>query len=284
MAEGQEKRAPHKPLLLLTVIELAEEGALTDGWLHLSPELIYRFQSYWKVVVNRWTRRPDLRLPFHHLKSDGVWSPFTAEGKPSAHRSLTASVELRPSFLAALANDDFRRRARATLIHTYFMQVEQVALCELVGLQQEVSTAEAEVVMAAAVDQAKALARDARFRIKVVSAYDFTCALTGYRLTTLTGATIVDAAHIHQHAKSRNDDPTNGLALCKNAHWMFDEGLWTLTDELRVRVSAHSFVEAGPEAQRLRHYEGRSLIFPPNTTLRPDLQFVRWHRENCFEG
>src|SRR6266540_2520352 len=30
-------------------------------------------------------------------------------------------------------------------------------------------------------------------------------------------------------ADSRNNDPCNGIALCKNAHWLFDQGLWTIS-------------------------------------------------------
>jgi hypothetical protein len=39
---------------------------------------------------------------------------------------------------------------------------------------------------------------------------------------------------IESWAESENDEIQNGLALCKNALWMFDEGLWScrLTAEL----------------------------------------------------
>jgi hypothetical protein len=56
--------------------------------------------------------------------------------------------------------------------------------------------------------------------------YRFTCALTGYFLNT-TKENMVEAAHIHQHADSGNDDPRNGLALTPDAHWLFDRDLWT---------------------------------------------------------
>lgn len=71
----------------------------------------------------------------------------------------------------------------------------------------------------------------------MVTAYNYTCALTGYRLVTLTSGTIVDACHIHQFAHSRNNDPTNGIALCKNAHWLFDNGLWSLSDDYILNTS-----------------------------------------------
>lgn len=35
--------APHKPLLLLTTIDMIEEGSITDPWIAYSPEMFYRF-------------------------------------------------------------------------------------------------------------------------------------------------------------------------------------------------------------------------------------------------
>src|SRR6516164_6757639 len=94
-------------------------------------------------------------------------------------------------------------------------------------------------------EEAQKQGREARFRLNIVAAYNYTCALTRYRLTTITGASIVDAAHIHQFADSRNNDLRNGLALTKNAHWLFDNGLWTLGDDYRVIVAHGNFAEAG---------------------------------------
>ena len=38
--------APHKPLLLLALCDLAEQGALPHSTLPLSPELAFRFYTY----------------------------------------------------------------------------------------------------------------------------------------------------------------------------------------------------------------------------------------------
>ncbi len=67
LGPGKERFAPHKPLLLLCVLELVEGGLVPDGHLSLSADLVLRFQSFWSVVVSRWTTKPDLRMPFHHL-------------------------------------------------------------------------------------------------------------------------------------------------------------------------------------------------------------------------
>ena len=68
LGAGNERFAPHKPLLLLCVLELAEQGLLEDALLRLSPDLVLRFQSFWRIVVSRWTSKPDVRMPFHHLR------------------------------------------------------------------------------------------------------------------------------------------------------------------------------------------------------------------------
>ncbi|MEX2382144.1 MAG: HNH endonuclease [Opitutales bacterium] len=102
--------------------------------------------------------------------------------------------------------------------------------------------------------------------MQVVTKYQFTCALTGYRCLTADGAAIVDAAHIEPWAKGQNDDPQNGLALCKNAHWAFDEGLWSVSDDWRILVSSYRLSETGPESLKLAPYGGRLLQFAEGTS------------------
>ena len=281
---GNERFAPHKPLLLLCVLELAEQGGLDGDHLRISPDLILRFQSFWKVVVNRWTTKPDLRLPFHHLSTQGFWKPLTNEFRLSRHRSLTDVVAIEPSFLAAIGDPAFRKSARAVLIGCYFPPLEQVALCTLTGINEEDCGGQAAQVREEAREYACRTARDVRFRIQVVSAYTFTCALTGYGLTAASGSSIVDAAHIHERKDSKNDHPRNGLALSKNAHWMFDEGLWSLTDDLSVLVADKSFTDWSPDGFSLQNYHGRPLIFGQGCTLRPDTKCIVWHRQHRFLG
>jgi putative restriction endonuclease len=106
--------------------------------------------------------------------------------------------------------------------------------------------------------------------------------LTSYRVTTINGASIIDAAHIHQFSESRNNDPKNGIALCKNAHWMFDQGLWTLDDEYRVIVAERAFDEDARDQKSLRHFHGAKINLPSNSKFWPDPLHLAWHRANKF--
>ena len=80
--------APHKPLLMLVAIELAEQGLLPERTLPLTPELAFQFSTYWQIVAHRRTQAPDVRYPFFHLQSDGCWTAMGEDGKPAAERCL----------------------------------------------------------------------------------------------------------------------------------------------------------------------------------------------------
>src|SRR5262249_39782243 len=132
--------------------------------------------------------------------------------------------------------------------------------------------------------EAKKQGREVRFRLNVVAAYNYTCALTRYRLTTISSGSIVDAAHIHQFSDSRNNDPQNGLALCKNAHWLFDNGLWTLNEDYTVRVADGRFSEDSPNQMPLSAYNRKPAHLPNDPALWPSQIHLNWHRKHKFQG
>ena len=271
--------APHKPLLLLVILEMAEEGEITSRELLLSPDLAFRFSVFWSVVARRRRQPPEVRLPFHHLGSSGIWLPLTADGKPSPDKKLTTIIRLDPSFFECLADYKFRDRARRMLIETepYFHPEEKVALHSMLQMKPAASEIREDKELYKVSVQT---GRDARFRIEVVVlAYKHTCALTGYRMTTLEMESIVDAAHIYQFHDSRNNDPRNGMALTKNAHWQFDRGLWSLNDDYRVLVNREKFIEDGVPGQRLTDFKGRKIFLPGDPKYWPEQTYLDWHRK-----
>ena len=275
--------APHKPLLLLVVLEMADQGLLPNEVLPLTPELAFRFCTYWSVGASRRKQRPEIRFPFYHLKSDGFWSPLGEDCKPVIDRRQ-ARFACMPSDFVAYANDPaFRDKARRILIAKYFPSAERAGLYALTGLPVPSEDQMAQDASFQAPIDMQKQGREARFRLRVMAAYNYTCALSRYRLTTITGKSIVDAAHIHQFADSRNNDPRNGLALCKNAHWLFDNGLWTLTDDYKVIVAEGEFAEAGADQKLLREYHGNKILLPDEPALRPNPIHIAWHRRKKFK-
>jgi putative restriction endonuclease len=274
--------APHKPLLLLVVAELGEQGKL-EPILPLTGELVFRFLVFWTVVANRRPQKPNIRLPFYHMHSDGCWTPLSENGEPTFERMRVAAARFDETFLACLHDPSFRKQLRRVLIARYFTDPsERTALYDLVALPvppDDVVKADAKLY-----EESRERGREARFRLTVVPAYNYTCALTGYRLVTVDAGSIVDAAHIHQFADSQNNHPQNGLALCKNAHWMFDAGLWSLDNDFRVVVAKNRFHEAGDAAFLLKRKAGQRVHLPDTHDYWPDKAHLAWHREHKFSA
>lgn len=271
--------APHKPLLLLVLAELAEQGKLRSSFLQLTGELVFRFLAYWTVVAERRTQRPDIHLPFYHMRSDGCWTPLDEEGRPTLERRRAIAAKLDENFLACLNDRDFRKEMRRVLIAKYFVDfAEHTALYQLVGMPvppEPVIREDARLYEAA-----RERGREARFRLTVVPAYNYTCALSRYRLVTIDSGSIVEAAHIHQFADSRNNHPCNGIALSKNAHWMFDEGLWSLNDNYRVLIDPKRFDESGADELLLSSKANTKILLPGDPHFWPDKNYLTWHRKH----
>ena len=124
------------------------------------------------------------------------------------------------------------------------------------------------------------IVRDRVFRGIVLRAYDQRCAISGLKLINGGGRAEVDAAHIRPVEAGGPDVVSNGIALSGTAHWMFDRGLISLADDLKILVSRQV---NDPEAVRaFINQSGRA--FPPlRSSERPHPHFLNWHRERCFK-
>lgn len=124
------------------------------------------------------------------------------------------------------------------------------------------------------------IVRDRVFRRIVLDAYDCRCAITGLRLINGGGRAEVEAAHIKSVEANGPDIITNGLALSGTAHWMFDRGLISLTDDFDVLVSRQ--VNDLDSVWGLVNPTRRAIV-PNKPALRPHPGYLAWHRETCFK-
>lgn len=122
--------------------------------------------------------------------------------------------------------------------------------------------------------------RDRIFRRKVLEAYDCRCAVTGLKFINGGGRAEVQAAHIKPVEAHGPDIITNGIALSGTAHWMFDRGLISLSDDLEVLVSRQ--VNDVESVWGLVNKARRAAV-PGNPTNRPHPAYLAWHREQCFK-
>lgn len=122
--------------------------------------------------------------------------------------------------------------------------------------------------------------RDRVFRRVVLRAYDERCAITGLKLINGGGRAEVSAAHIRPVDANGPDVVNNGIALSGTAHWMFDRGLISLSDDLEILISrqvndvdsVHGFIN-----------KTRRALQPSRLSERPHPRFLQWHREHCFK-
>ena len=78
MISGQ--KAPHKAVLLLSVIELIEEKTISSPCIPLSDDLISRFHSNWKAHVHSDRFSPTITTPYWHLQNESFWRLNTYDG------------------------------------------------------------------------------------------------------------------------------------------------------------------------------------------------------------
>ena len=107
------------------------------------------------------------------------------------------------------------------------------------------------------------------------------CALCGIRMLTPEGHTVVEAAYIVPWSRSKDDLPTNGLALCRLCHWSFDEGLMSVGNKYEVLISSQVKREPNFPGHMLT-LSDRPIFRPTESTKWPAKENVSWHRKEIF--
>lgn len=306
-------RAPHKPLLLLAVIDLFERAQITSNLIEITPDLGELFTSYWTQVMQP-DQRSTIALPFFHLWKEGenFWHLMARPGKEAllaeAHRNPAVAHTIRFSvnklnetvigakldeqLYALLLTEKARRTLRDVLIKTYFEPEVHAVLIEQ-GLINTISFNYSQALLTHAKTNRKksvkvsgdypAAVRDQGFRRAVVTAYDHRCALCGLRILTLEGHTAVAAAHIIPWGVSHNDDPRNGMALCRVCHWCFDEGLVSITTRYVLLLSTQLTSDRNMPGY-IPNLAGRIIIGPAEEKLWPDPAALGWHHQHVFRN
>ena len=299
--EATQHRAPHKPILLLCIIDLFDQGSITTNFVPISSQLADLFGSYWEIVMP--SDRPGrLFLPLFHMKNDDFWYLIPQSGKEvalNAIQQIGGGAQLRElvlggkfddAFYALLCVKETRDMLRGVIIEKYFSASMQAILFErantnLVAHQYSLELlAKARKQDSGAVqdkDETQRPVRDQGFRIAIVTAYDHRCVLCGVRLMTYEGRTAATAAHIIPWSVGHNDDPRNGLCLCRLCHWTFDVGLATITPTYRIRLSSQLNAE-GNMSGYLSTLNDRPIFEPVEQVFNPDIDALKWHTDQVF--
>jgi hypothetical protein len=122
--------------------------------------------------------------------------------------------------------------------------------------------------------------RDGAFRRIILDNYNETCSVTGSKFVQ---GSIVEAEAAHVIGKDANgtDDPRNGIALSHTAHWAFDMGLFTISDQFEVIVHPHA-KEADHQLFPIIAKDRKSILLPSEETCFPHTEALAWHRDTVY--
>ena len=292
--------APHKPFLLLSVLDLFAEETLDENVIKLDPRLLDLFNDYWDLFMPE-QRRGNIALPFYHLSSEGFWHLIPASGSEKVLevgrrlrtirqlKDHTQGARLDEELYALLFEEQPRDILRTTLIEHHFAEsvhddlVEQSSIHVKVFRHQRrlLRRARGEDLSGDEPEEIGEPVRDQAFRYAVVEAYDHRCAFSGLRVLTPDHHTAVEAAHIVPWSENQNDDPRNGLALSKLCHWAFEEGLLTVSSDYNILTSPELTAPYNTTGF-LDTLDGQSLHLPDEEAYWPDPEYLDTHRDERF--
>lgn len=300
--------APHKPLVLLSIIRAYESKLLTDSTIHITPELTSIFKSNWNALVTT-GHTLSFAMPFFRLKNeDGNWWQLVANpgaelwvqtGDLSNFSSLSNAVayaEIDPKLTELLLDEVSRNALRQTLLERYFpgksigiatnnstvIDTLKREMLEDTPMEYGSRMKTLKKRLNAETYEIEVYSREAVFRREVVSIYDDRCCISGVRVSAPYSFSMVDACHIVPFYKTFNNHPTNGIALCPNLHRAFDKGAISVDADYRVIVS-RTFVENEESAYSLKALAGKQIEKPNDERYLPDLEAFAWHRRNTFK-
>lgn len=298
--DSTRNRAPQKPLLLLSVLDLFELDEIDSNLIEITEDLLDLFDNYW-VRALPFMKPSALAMPFVRLESDGFWHIVRRnEGESLFGRPERSAAQLQERVFGARLDDalyqhlqvaESRRLLRYVLVgDRYFSDEARESLLQQGFVNQEAfmyseellkNPQDPEVREALSLEEEYIPVRDQGFRRAVVTAYDHRCALCGIRVRTLDGHTLVEAAHIVPWSETRDDRPVNGLALCRTCHWTFDERLLSVTRDYIV-VTSKQLSVPGNLSGYLTGLEGRAIFVPSQESYRPDRDSLEWHRKHLL--
>lgn len=299
--------APHKPVLLLSILDAFEYQEIVDNRIFITPELIGLFKANWTAFVIT-EHQPRFALPFYHMRSEPFWKLVPNDGceiwveSRSAMKGISNLVTavnhaLIDSELEHLfKNPQSRSVLRTTLIGRYFphsaissVGEKGLKMIELVESNMVKEPSQPEYLSKlksqeslSEEEEEDVVIRGGLFKRLIPRIYGYSCCISGMSInTSFNAATLIEACHIKPFSVSFDDSLSNGLALCPTLHKAFDAGILSISENFRVLVSNKIYERESP--QNISQFAGKLISLPNNKAHFPRIENLKWHSENVFE-
>jgi putative restriction endonuclease len=293
--------APHKPILLLSILEGVSRDEIPSNKILITPELILCFKELWSKLVQS-PHQLNFALPFYHMRSELFWKLVCKPGNEislTSSRSIKSLVSLSESLQYAEIDEDLyllmsdsisNAVLRMTIIKHYFPNIEDVKVeynslqsiknqilnddqikykSRIESLQKSLSKEEVEEDL---------FVRGSLFKREVPKLYNYTCAISRMRIVSTSNTQMVDACHIVPFSISKDDTIGNGISLSPNFHRAFDRGLISISNDFKIIVSEKLIEDQTPFS--ISQFVGVKIILPENSRYYPSSESLEWHRNN----
>lgn len=274
------KKAPHKPVLLLALIQEVEEGRVEENRVLITPDLLASFREIWsRLVEGPWQCK--FFLPFYHMQNDtpkfwfiktepGAAVMLTASYSPKSVTALIDAVKYAyfSDWLWEILLDPLKReQLRSDLMAHYFpnksMRPDDVLRSVASYRKQLELNFFGNMVADKAPTAYRVMDREARcafFKSRIPDIYNHTCAISRQRIIA-ADTQMIDACHIRPWSRTKDDSIQNGIALSPTLHRAFDRGIVTINPDYTVSVS-ESIAENEGSPFNLRQFDGRKILLP----------------------
>ena len=295
--ERHGERAPHKPLLILYAIGKLLLGEERLCYKEIEDDLCDLLKEFGPWRENYRPQDPFWRLKNARNPKDRIWEIPNAdiinEGRRSDGTSTGDALigDLREhgvgGFLSPIADQlrsdvGLRFEVVGRLLGSHFPVTYHADILQTVGIEWAFGWAFG-VPLQPQVPGSQQKPRDPKFRPEVLEAYGHRCAICGFNVTLGDRLIAIEAAHIKWHSAEGPDTPQNGMALCALHHKLFDRGVFTLSDQLAIKVSEQANPTSPGFEEWLGRFKGRDIYFPSEPYL-PDATYVQWHTKRVFKG
>jgi len=299
-------RAPHKPILLLSILELISNGEIYTNKVFITPELLLSFKDNWRKLV--YTQHiPNFALPYFHLRSESFWSLIT---KPNmelkvnksksikSFKSLNDAIdfaEIDENLFSILLNPSNRILFEEVLLDEYFsdskasyasnqlnseeIKIENQILNEN-RIEYQRNLKQLKNTLKSDNYEEELFIRGGLFKKTIPKIYNYSCCISGMKIISKQNAQMVDACHIIPFSISNDDTITNGLSLSPNLHRAFDRGLITIQLDYTVQVSPT--IRENNSVFSLSQFDGKKIMLPQKTSWQPSAESLDWHNREVF--
>ncbi len=294
--------APHKPILLLSILQAVQNELILSPQIYVTAELICLFKATWSKLVNT-QHVCTFTLPFFHLHKEksAFWKLLPNPGyevmlfsqeSMSSLGTLNTQVhhaEIPGELFLLMLDQKANHTLQVLLLDEYFPSTKQhyiensYAYLDLFNQIENKLLQESPEQYATEIKQLiyshqeeEVFLRGSVFKREIPKLYQNTCCISSLNIESTRNISMIDACHIVPFSESYNDTVSNGIALSPTLHRAFDRGLIAINSEYRVMIAQDLYESTS--AHTLKGFEGKTILLPANSNFHPAQENFGWHR------